>query len=370
MKKPTVYLRPFVKNNISCVRIDFPMREPFIALVKQLPERKWCEDAACVYVPRMGKGELWRFITLFRDYAWVDFTDLKAKKDNVEVHEEVIPDKIECPEFYVEKLRRMNYGSHTIKAYTLCFRDFIIFFEGEDIDTLLREDIIMYINYLVKERNISRAYQNQYINAIKFYYEKILGRDRTHYFIERPRKEFKLPNVLSEEEISAIFKQVYNLKHRCILYLLYAGGLRISEVINLRVEDIHSDRNLFLIQGGKGRKDRTTLLSQKLLDLLRAYYREYKPEGRLFEGLKGGAYSTTSIRAILKKASEAAKIKRTVTPHMLRHSFATHLLEQGTDLRYIQALLGHNSAKTTEIYTHITKKGLEKIISPLDNLDL
>lgn len=343
------------------------MREPFMSLVKQWPERKWCAVAACIYVPKMSRGELGRFITIFRAHAWVDFT---ALKDKMKRTEETILAKIECPEFYIEKLRRMNYGFHTIKAYTLCFRDFITFFRGQNIDALLREDVILYINHLVRERNISRAYQNQYINAIKFYYEKILGRDRTHYYIERPRKVFKLPKVLSEQEISTIFKQVRNSKHLCMLYLLYAGGLRISELINLKVADIHSDRNLILIEGGKGRKDRTTLLSQKLLALLRTYYREYQPSYWLFEGLKGGLYSTTSVRAILKKASEAANIKRAVTPHMLRHSFATHLLEHGTDLRYIQALLGHNSAKTTEIYTHITKKGLEKIISPLDNLDI
>ncbi len=176
--------------------------------------------------------------------------------------------------------------------------------------------------------------------------------------------------MLSEEEVARLFRQVNNLKHKSILYLIYAGGLRISEAINMQVTDIHSDRGLILIRNGKGRKDRTTLLSEKMLPLLRAYYKEYRPKLWLFEGPNGNQYSPTSIRKILQRATISAKISKKVTPHTLRHSFATHLLERGTDLRYIQNLLGHGSPKTTEIYTHITKKGIEKIVSPLEHLDI
>ena len=203
-----------------------------------------------------------------------------------------------------------------------------------------------------------------------FSMRKVLGQTREKYFIDRPEKPFTLPEVLSEEEVSRLFKAVHNLKHRCILYLLYAGGLRISELINLKITDINSDRNLIMIRNGKGAKDRTTLLSQKMLVLLRKYYLAYKPQHWLFESPHQTPYSTTSIRKIMKRGLKKAKIHKKATPHTLRHSFATHLLERGTDIRYIQSLLGHNSSKTTEIYTHITKKGLEKIVSPLDNLDI
>ena len=159
-----------------------------------------------------------------------------------------------------------------------------------------------------------------------------------------------------------------NLKHRCLLQLLYAGGLRIGEVINLKLTDVQSGRNLLLIRGGKGKKDRTTLLSQKLLESLRSYFKQYRPKDWLFEGQLGGQYTVESIRNVFRACKEKAGIKGPFTPHSLRHSFATHLLEQGTDLRYIQALLGHGSSKTTEIYTHVTSHAIEKIMSPLDNL--
>ena len=186
----------------------------------------------------------------------------------------------------------------------------------------------------------------------------------------RPAQEKKLPKVVSKEQVAAILKAPVNLKHRCLLQLLYSGGLRIGEVINLKLTDVQSQRRLLLIRGGKGYKDRTTLLSPRLLEELRAYYKVYKPKVWLFEGQDGGAYSVESIRNVFRAAKKKAGIKQAATPHSLRHSFATHLLEGGTDLWYIQALLGQNSSKTTQIYTHITQHGLDKIISPLDGLNM
>jgi len=186
--------------------------------------------------------------------------------------------------------------------------------------------------------------------------------------VERPEKPFQLPSVLSKEEVGRILAATENLKHRCLLQLLYAGGLRIGEVINLKVTDVKSDRNLLFIRGGKGKKDRTTLLSKRLLESLRAYYKLYRPKEWLFEGQTGGQYTVESVRQVFRACLEKAGITSKATPHTLRHSFATHLLEQGTDLRYIQTLLGHRNSKTTEIYTHVTTHAIEKIVSPLDNL--
>ena len=188
--------------------------------------------------------------------------------------------------------------------------------------------------------------------------------------IERPRSEHKLPNVLSEEEVMRIINNVQNIKHKAILLTIYSAGLRISEAVNLKIADIDSSRHLILIKGAKGKKDRNSLLSEKLLVYLRKYFLMYKPKVWLFEGQYGGQYSDSSIQAIFREACNAAKITKKATVHTLRHSFATHLLERGTDLRYIQELLGHSSSKTTEIYTHITHKGMEQIKSPLDNLDV
>jgi site-specific recombinase XerD len=237
-------------------------------------------------------------------------------------------------------------------------------------EEITEEEIISFLRYLVNERKISTSYQNQSINAIKFYYERVLGGTRKIYLIERPRKENYLPEVLSEEEITSILKAISNLKHKAIIMVIYSGGLRISELINLKVKDIDSDRMQIRISQAKGKKDRYTLLSNKTLLILRKYFTEYKPKEWLFEGVSGGQYADSSIYSIFKKAIASANIKKKVSIHSLRHSFATHLLENGTDLRYIQNLLGHSSSKTTEIYTHITVKGFDLIKNPLDKLDI
>jgi site-specific recombinase XerD len=188
--------------------------------------------------------------------------------------------------------------------------------------------------------------------------------------VDRPREEKTLPVVLSEKEVGDLFKVTENIKHKAILMLAYSGGLRLSELINVRIIDIDSNRMQIRIEQAKGKKDRYTLLSVKLLEILRKYFVAYKPKEWLFEGATGGQYSLGSIQSIMKEAIKKAGIKKKASVHSLRHSFATHLLENGTDLRYIQSLLGHASSKTTEIYTHITTKGFDQIKSPLDNLDI
>jgi len=197
-----------------------------------------------------------------------------------------------------------------------------------------------------------------------------LGGQRKVYTIDRPRKEKYLPEVLSQEEIVKVMNATVNLKHKAILMTIYSAGLRIGEAINLRVKDIDSKRMQIRVEQAKGKKDRYTLLSNKTLALLRKYVAEYKPKEWLFEGINGGQYSTSSIQANLKIAVDKVGIKKRVTVHTLRHSFATHLLESGTDIRYIQSLLGHSSGKTTEIYTHITTRGFDQIVSPIDNLEI
>jgi integrase/recombinase XerD len=242
----------------------------------------------------------------------------------------------------------------------------------EGINALAEQDINDYHRGMVQGSTYSGSFVNQSINAVKFYYQRVLGRHEVQLAnLEGPEKPDRLPLVLSKEEVQKILQGTDNLKHRCLLQLLYAGGLWIGEVINLKITDVQSERNLLLIRGGKGQKDRTTLLSAQLLWLLRAYYKEYRPKEYLFEGQYGGQYTVESIRNVFKACVKKAGIVKKVTPHTLRHSFATHLLEQGTDLRYIlQSLLGHRNSKTTEMYTHITSHAIEKIKSPLDCLNI
>lgn len=188
-------------------------------------------------------------------------------------------------------------------------------------------------------------------------------------YLSRPKKEKKLPNVLSKEEVLSVLKSVDNEKHKTILFLIYSAGLRLGEVVRLQINDIDSKRMLIKVIQGKGRKDRYTLLSDVALKQSRKYYSIYKPERWLFPGGKEGSYLTErSVQKIFERACQKAKIRSDVSVHTLRHSFATHLLESGTDLRYIQELLGHSSSKTTEIYTHVTEKKLSNIRSPLDYL--
>jgi len=281
-----------------------------------------------------------------------------------------IPNYRPCPDSYTLKMKELRYGDHTIQTYCSLFEEFINFYYRYDIDKIDESMIIAFLRYLVIERKVSTSYQNQSINAIKFYYERVLGGQRKVYLVDRPRSEKSLPVVLNEEEVCAIISATTNLKHKTILMTIYSAGLRISEAIHLKIEDIDSSRMQIRVVQSKGKKDRYTLLSVKTLEILRQYFQVYKPKVWLFEGQKGEQYSDRSIQSILKLAVSKTNIKKRVTVHTLRHSFATHLLENGTDLRYIQTLLGHESSKTTEIYTHVTTKGFEQIKSPLDRLNI
>ncbi|MBX2978739.1 MAG: tyrosine-type recombinase/integrase [Flavobacteriales bacterium] len=197
-------------------------------------------------------------------------------------------------------------------------------------------------------RQVSNSYLNQEVNAVRYYYKDVLGDAYRVKFIERPRKERKLPSVLSEAEVAALLKAPTNLKHRCMLMLIYSAGLRMGKLLRMELKHIDRDRSQVLILGAKGKKDRISLLSPKLVSVLDTYIAEYRPKQLLFEGQSGGSYSEASVQAVFHAAKDKAGITKPATVHTLRHSFATHLLENGTDLRYIQTLLGHSSSKTTE----------------------
>ena len=274
------------------------------------------------------------------------------------------------PEGYLELLERKRYSPSTIKTYRAYFSDFMEYHKGRNIDRLKVADINKYILYLVNEKKISVSQQNMRINAIKFYYEQVKGGQRQYYGGITRAKEYKsLPEVLSRNEVARILACLSNRKHRCMISLIYSAGLRRSELLNLTPKDIISERMLVRIMG-KGRKWRSSELSDKLLKDLREYFKEYRPQKWLFEGdTPGEQYSASALVKILKEAASRAGIKHRVHVHMLRHSFATHLLEQGTDLRTIQELLGHNDIKTTSIYLHVTSAHKSSIPNPLDSLD-
>jgi len=227
-----------------------------------------------------------------------------------------------------------------------------------------------YLQYLVTEKKVSTATQNQAINAIKFYLEQVMEGERRVYYTERPRKEWKLPTVLSNDEVKALFYHTENVKHRAIMFLFYSAGLRMTELLHLRWIDIDQGRKSIFVRSGKGKKDRRTLLSPVAYDYLMHYKEIYRTSDFVFEGTGGRVYSARSVNNMLKRNARRAGMEKNISAHTLRHSFATHMLEGGADLRYIQALLGHESSKTTERYTHVTQRGFDKLRSPLDALML
>ncbi len=274
-------------------------------------------------------------------------------------------------ELMTDKLQASRYSDATVKTYHFMFREFLRFVYPTPLHQVNKVHLQQYHVMLIREKNISRSYQNQSVNALKFYLERVLGQERQYIDLERPKKIQQLPQVLSMEEVKQVLSNTNNIKHEAMLTTIYSAGLRVGELINLKIADIDSDGMRIWVREGKGVKDRLTVLSPKLLELLRSYFLKYRPEEYLFEGPEGGKYSASSLRKVLQRAVKKAGIRKKVVPHTLRHSFATgptirHLLENGTNLRYIQSLLGHTNPKTTEIYTHVTTKSLNEVKSPLD----
>ncbi|QHL89497.1 tyrosine-type recombinase/integrase [Nibribacter ruber] len=374
---PVVRLQPLKHQDNALVQLSFQYHKDIYARLRHSKVARWLPEAQC-FVTSADSGSLGTLLTEMAPVAQLWLAQTMQVKDmalQARLWEQTHLKEagyIPCPLVYLEKLFLLNYSLNTIRTYHSLLHRFINAHKDSglaSINAFSEEAINLYHRYMVQAGTYSTSFVNQSINAVKFYYQRVLQRHEMQLNqVERPEKPERLPQVLSKQEVAKILAATENLKHRCLLQLLYAGGLRIGEVINLKITDVQSARNLLLIRGGKGKKDRTTLLSQRLLESLRAYYKAYKPKEWLFEGQFGGQYSVESIRNVFKLTMEKAGIKTKATPHTLRHSFATHLLEQGTDLRYIQTLLGHKSSKTTEIYTHITTYAMDKIKSPLDTL--
>ena len=344
------------------------------ALVGGLHGLGWCREHQLAYLPK-SKESLAQIFSTFRGVAWIDYSrylpNKPIKRNNPQIdishyrNRNLAPGYRACPPEYLDKLELRRYSINTVQTYVKFFEMFINHFNDRHPNLLGEIDVRTFLKKLIRE-NRSNSYINQAINAIKFHYEVVLGMPNRYYDIERPRKEHRLPKIISREEVLAMIQSTGNLKHRCIIQLLYSSGLRRSELLNLRLTDIDSKRMVVNVTASKGNRDRITLLSSRALTDLRAYFLQYRPKTFLFEGAGGSRYSAESVLKIVKLSARKAGIGKTVTPHMLRHSFATHLLESGTDLRKIQVLLGHGSTKTTEIYTHVATNSFTAIKNPLD----
>ncbi len=331
----------------SRIAVYFDKKKEYIARIKQLPDARWSYRLMAWHVP-----------------------------DNADNRQRF---NIFIPELDVEKIRKIEqfsrwlqsrrYSDNTVKSYTDALKSFLLFHHEKRVEDLSNDDLIAYNNDYILKNEFSASYQNQVVNAVKLFFRTVENKRMDEVLIHRPKREKKLPNVLSKEEVKLILNAHSNIKHKAMLSLIYSCGLRCSELLALKPVHIDSKRNILIIKQAKGKKDRIVPLSDKILALLREYYKAYKPKAYLFEGQNAGqAYDDRSLQQVLKQALQKVGITKPVTLHWLRHSYATHLLENGTDLRYIQELLGHNSSKTTEIYTHVSTKSIQNIKSPFDDL--
>lgn len=271
---------------------------------------------------------------------------------------------------FVEYMYQKRYSENTIKTYREALKVFLQFIGDKPLLTIDNTDLERFNYQRIIQRGLSSSYQNQVINALKLYFRKFHNKHFDLDRIERPKEGYKLPVVFSLNEVERLIQSIENVKHKSMISMIYSCGLRCGELINLRIEDIDSNRMIVTIRGAKGNKDRIVPLSQSTLELLRTYFKAYRPSVYLFNGEASLQYSPTSLRKVFHRAKERARILKKASLHTLRHSYATHLLEGGVNLRYIQELLGHRSPKTTQIYTHVSSEASRKIESPIEKINI
>jgi len=271
---------------------------------------------------------------------------------------------------YEHRLTLKNYSENTLRSYLNGLYIFLDYLKSHQINKVTSTELERFFHHAKKELNYSYSMMKQLLASVKFLYQEVLNEKIDFDFNIKMKKPSTIPEVLSVEEVQRLLNSFTNLKHKAIFTLCYSAGLRLGEILTIKISDIDSDRMQIRIEQAKGKKDRYSLLSPKVLELLRRYVREYKPKEFLFEGQNGGKYSSSSVQQLMRKHRKKANIKKKATPHTLRHSFATHLLDNGTDIRFIQELLGHKHISTTQIYTHVSSKTLKDVKSPIENLDI
>ena len=361
LQLPTINISTGLHRNNSVFFLHFYFNDLIIEKLKSI-SASWSQTKKC-WCLKNSEENLALILELFKDVTKVDVSKIpkktRFKRDLTTVEKKILNN------FYLF-LKGKRYSQSTIQTYTIFVADFINFHTKTPLEELTNRDVELFIETVFIERNYSVSSQRQFISALKIFTVFYPQIKINNLSLERPKKSRTLPSVLSQEEVLRIIQYTQNIKHRAILTLLYSCGLRIGELINLKLEDFHVERKQLIVKKGKGRKDRYVSLADSFLPLLSNYYHSYKPTIYFVEGQNGGKYSAESIRSFLRKSCKKAGIRKLVTPHTLRHSYATHLLENGVDLRYIQTLLGHSKPETTMIYTHVQRKDLMEIQNPLD----
>ncbi len=367
MENIIITLKPKYHNKAEQILICFDYNQAVIQLVRTIPGRKWSASLQKWYVIRSSEN-LQNIRKKFHAYT-IDDSILKKSAPIKVFHNtsQLTTEQKAILNGFYKYLRGKRYSQSTIDTYTFLTADFIAYHHKELVDSLNNRHAELYIEDIYIRRQYSISKQRQFISALKIFKNYYPTISLEELLLVRPKRDKKLPTVLSLEEVIQIISVTKNLKHRAIIAIIYSCGLRISELINLELSHIDIARKQITIRNAKGRKDRYVIIAESFLPLLRNYLSTYRPKRYFAEGQNHGKYSSESVRAFLKKTCNLAQIKKRVTPHTLRHSYATHLLEQGTDIRYIQALLGHAKPETTMIYTHVAKKDLLAISSPLDH---
>jgi integrase/recombinase XerD len=356
------------------VLLRFPYDSKLISLVQQLPGIAW-SNTLNAWHTAYSIELLHRIKSIFENKAVLNASALREKIaalkngpagiKEIALTEEAMKKVVKFSDW----MKSRRYSESTIGTYTDALKVFLKYFHHKQINEITNDDVIEFNNKYILANHYSASYQNQVVNGVKLFFGKIENRRLDIEDIHRPKREKTLPHVLSKEEVKKILTAQSNIKHSAMLSLIYGCGLRCGELLSLKPEHIDSMRNVLIISQAKGKKDRIAPLSIKIIEMLRQYYKLFKPEVYLFEGQKRGEpYDERSLQQVLKQAVAKAKIRKPVTLHWLRHSYATHLLEAGTDIRYIQEILGHSSSRTTEIYTHVSTKSIQKIVSPFDTL--
>lgn len=378
---PIVKLKPAFHKEKEVVQLIFIKNDELNNLLRANTGMRWSKTMNCWYLP-FYKTITQDLFMLLKPKFYLDYSDLKKHQELFDIKKEVEPiikptdvlqelseESLQKIEEFKLWLNSKRYSDRTIGTYTDALKPFLRYYAHKPITEITNDDLIKFNNHYIMANHFSASYQNQVVNAVKLFFGKIENKKLNPELVHRPKRPKLLPNVLSKEEVKLILQALTNIKHKAMLSLIYSCGLRRSELLNLKITDVNSKRGLLIIRQSKGRKDRIAPLSEKTIQLLRDYFTAYKPKEWLFEGQNGvGQYDERSLASVLINALEKSKLNKPVTLHWLRHSYATHLLENGTDLRYIQEILGHSSSKTTEIYTHVSNKSIQKVISPFDSL--
>jgi len=343
-------------RNKQVIFVQFPYNQQFKNELKvKFPSAKWSTTKNCWYLPDVKSIRI--------ELGMVPKTESgKAVMDYIHPVNQAALQKMR------ELLLLKAYSPNTIRTYCVEFAQLLYILKNLDVNTLTPDRLRSYLLYCITKLNLSENSLHSRLNALKFYFEQVLHREKFFYDIPRPKKKKILPKVMSKPNVLKLFEKTVNPKHKLILKLSYGMGLRVSEIVNLKISDIDSGRMLVHIEAAKGKKDRYITLPTSVLEELRDYYRAYHPQTYLFEGQYGGQYSIRSAQGVFNNAMKKAKINKKVGIHGLRHSYATHLLESGTDMYFIQQLLGHSDIKTTEIYAKVSNRQLGNIKSPLDDL--